>query len=556
MRNANSFRKTVAVFAAFVLCALMPLSAYAVQADVVPAAEAVLDEAGMENAIEHGALLLLNQPVENADAINTLESTLIGSGMDADMVADIVAAIPSDVVRFVLMTQKPQEAVLDAEAAPAAKTYIYPELGGIPAEAISGALTFDSAEGIARMYAPETFTLTEIITEDVKTATSTLELALSEEDPAFDVVFIKELPTEEPTAEPTAAPTEKPTDEPTAKPTAEPTEVPAAALTAALGRNDISIVAAPAAADGLVTSAELTAKLLELGYTQEEIDAALTALVPSDTGSELSGVAPWLNPDGTDEAKYAIARTNEDGVTGVEQAAFDALTAQGVAEGFVSAGETLILPRGGEESTDAPTEAPTTAPTEAPTAEPAAIPAIADGADFGVMLMPEIIENAQPISELEAYLTANGYTAEDAADLAEQAAVTGAQSFVPFSPNADGTYTVDEAVLPALQLAGVNGIVAGDVIALPTGEPTAEPTIIPTEEPTEVPTDEPTETPTEEPTLIPTEAPTAEPTAEPTAAPTEAPATSGLNTGWYFAIALILVVIAIALFMWSKKRKN
>ena len=226
------------------------------------------------------------------------------------------------------------------------------------------------------------------------------------------------------------------------------------------------------------------------------------------------------------------------------------------------------------------------------------LPAIADGATLGVLLLPEDIEGAQPIGTLSAYLLANGYTADEAIDLVEQATAAHATCFVPFSPAADGSTIVDEAVLPALELAGIKGLAAGDVVTLaslgakltaaptaaateapteaptaapteaPTEEPTAAPTEAPTEEPsaapteeptaipTEAPTEEPTLIPTEEPTEVPTEAPTEEPTEQPTEAPTEAPAASGLGAGGYFAIAAVLIVIGVALFLWSRKRKS
>ncbi|MGN0741667.1 MAG: hypothetical protein ACI4L8_03385, partial [Candidatus Fimadaptatus sp.] len=430
-------------------------------------------------------------------------------------------------------------------------------------------------------------------------------------------------PTEEPTEVPTPEPTEEPTPEPTEVPTPEPTEVPAV-LVAAIGDTGLSIVAAPSVAEGLMTAAELSGQLLAMGYAQEDIDAALTALMPAEAST-------------FDWTLYTLAQTDAEGMTVIEQSAYDALLASGVepefAVGAVPTAEPVAtdapatdapvtdapatevpatdapvtdvpatdapvtdapatdVPVTDAPATDAPaTDAPATdvpvtnAPTtDAPAATAVAIddvpavevlPAIADGATLGVLLLPEDIEGAQPIGTLSAYLLANGYTADEAIDLVEQATAAKATCFVPFSPAADGSTIVDEAVLPALELAGIKGLVAGDVVTLAslsatatkapteaptaaaTEEPTDEPTAAPTEEPTAAPTEEPTLIPTEEPTEAPTEAPTEEPTEQPTEAPTEAPAASGLGMGGYFAIAAVLIVIGVALFLWSRKRKS
>ena len=399
-------------------------------------------------------------------------------------------------------------------------------------------------------------------------------------------------------------------------------------LVAAIGDSGLSIVAAPSVAEGLMTAAELSEQLLAMGYTQEDIDAALTALMPAEAST-------------FDWTLYTLAQTDAEGVTVIEQNAYDALLASGVepefAVGTVPTAEPVATdapatdapatdapatdapatdaPATDAPATDAPaTDAPATdAPaTVAPAATPApsdavaidgvpaveVLPAIADGATLGVLLLPEDIEGAQPIGTLSAYLLANGYTADEAIDLVEQATAAHATCFVPFSPAADGSTIVDEAVLPALELAGIKGLAAGDVVTLaslgakltaaptaaateapteaptaapteaPTEEPTAAPTEAPTEEPsaapteeptaipTEAPTEEPTLIPTEEPTEVPTEAPTEEPTEQPTEAPTEAPAASGLGAGGYFAIAAVLIVIGVALFLWSRKRKS
>ena len=236
---------------------------------------------------------------------------------------------------------------------------------------------------------------------------------------------------------------------------------------------------------------------------------------------------------------------------------------------------------------------PTEQATEQASRVPAATaqPAMADGASFGALLLPEGVDGALDISEMEQYLKDNGYSDEDAAAIAAQAAEIGAKSFVPFSPAEDGSYIVDEQYASALAQAGIEGVVAGEVVytvesestratqaptaaptkvptaapteaptQAPTDEPTAVPTDVPTKAPTAVPTEIPTEAPTEEPTEIPTEAPTEEPTAEPTDEPTTAPTVepeaSVMNVGGYAAIAIVIIAIGGGLIAWSRKRKG
>ena len=600
MHKTTSFSKAAALFVALMLCIMAPMSAYAVQVEAAPAAEQVDVDAPV--SIAGGALLLINQPVESGSAINTLASTLIGFGMEADMLTSILDALPSTTVQFALL--EPVPAAADETGVAALPTYACAWEGEVPAEAVDGVLTFDTVEGSVLMYAPDAFALNAVQAEDVKNAAVTLELALAE-DAVCEEVYSLIVPTEAPTAESTPEPTEVPTPEPTEVPTPEPTEVPAV-LVAAIGDSGLSIVAAPSVAEGLMTAAELSEQLLAMGYTQEDIDAALTALMPAEAST-------------FDWTLYTLAQTDAEGVTVIEQNAYDALLASGVepefAVGTVPTAEPVATdapatdapatdaPATDAPATDAPaTDAPATdAPaTVAPAATPApsdavaidgvpaveVLPAIADGATLGVLLLPEDIEGAQPIGTLSAYLLANGYTADEAIDLVEQATAAHATCFVPFSPAADGSTIVDEAVLPALELAGIKGLAAGDVVTLaslgakltaaptaaateaPTEAPTAAPTEAPTEEPsaapteeptaipTEAPTEEPTLIPTEEPTEVPTEAPTEEPTEQPTEAPTEAPAASGLGAGGYFAIAAVLIVIGVALFLWSRKRKS
>ena len=672
MHKTTSFSKAAALFVALMLCIMAPMSAYAVQVEAAPAAEQVDVDAPV--SIAGGALLLINQPVESGSAINTLASTLIGFGMEADMLTSILDALPSTTVQFALL--EPVPAAADETGVAALPTYACAWEGEVPAEAVDGVLTFDTVEGSVLMYAPDAFALNAVQAEDVKNAAVTLELALAE-DAVCEEVYSLIVPTEAPTAESTPEPTEVPTPEPTEVPTPEPTEVPTpeptevptpeptevptpeptevptpeptevptpeptevptpeptevptpeptevptpeptevptpeptevpAVLVAAIGDSGLSIVAAPSVAEGLMTAAELSEQLLAMGYTQEDIDAALTALMPAEAST-------------FDWTLYTLAQTDAEGVTVIEQNAYDALLASGVepefAVGTVPTAEPVATdapatdapatdaPATDAPATDAPaTDAPATdAPaTVAPAATPApsdavaidgvpaveVLPAIADGATLGVLLLPEDIEGAQPIGTLSAYLLANGYTADEAIDLVEQATAAHATCFVPFSPAADGSTIVDEAVLPALELAGIKGLAAGDVVTLaslgakltaaptaaateaPTEAPTAAPTEAPTEEPsaapteeptaipTEAPTEEPTLIPTEEPTEVPTEAPTEEPTEQPTEAPTEAPAASGLGAGGYFAIAAVLIVIGVALFLWSRKRKS
>ena len=143
-----------------------------------------------------------------------------------------------------------------------------------------------------------------------------------------------------------------------------------------------------------------------------------------------------------------------------------------------------------------------------------------------MLLLPEQVEDAYSIDELGDFLKENGYTDEEAAQVVEQASTDAAAvAFVPYTPTADGQYVVSAQDEMALAQAGVQGVVAGDVVYMtpaPTTAATEEPTEAPTEEPTEVPTDEPTAEPTAIPTDVPTEAPTEEPTLIPTEAPTRA----------------------------------
>ena len=658
MHKTTSFSKAAALFVALMLCIMAPMSAYAVQVEAAPAAEQVDVDAPV--SIAGGALLLINQPAEGGSAINTLASTLISCGMEADMLTSILDALPSTTVQFALL--EPVPAAADESGIASLPTYACAWEGEVPAEAVDGVITFDTANSSVLMYAPDAFALNAVQAEDVKNAAVTLELALAEDAICEEVYSLivpteaptaepteeptpepteeptpepTEVPTPEPTEEPTPEPTEVPTPEPTEEPTPEPTEVPAV-LVAAIGDSGLSIVAAPSVAEGLMTAAEISEQLLAMGYAQEDIDAALTALMPAEAST-------------FDWTLYTLAQTDAEGVTVIEQNAYDALLASGIepefAVGAVPTAEPVATeapvteaPATDAPATDAPvtdapatdapvtdapatdvpatdvpateapvTEAPATdAPaTEAPVTEapatdapateapatdapatdvPAieALPAIADGATLGVLLLPEDIEGAQPIGTLSAYLLANGYTADETIDLVEQSTAAHAVCFVPFSPAADGSTIVDEAVLPALELAGIKGLVAGDVVtlaslnakltaapttaateeptAIPTEAPTEEPTAAPTEASTEEPTAAPTEAPTEEPTLIPTEepteAPTEAPTEQPTEAPTEAPAASGLGAGGYFGIAAVLIAIGVALFLWSRKRKN
>ena len=642
MHKTTSFSKAAALFVALMLCIMAPMSAYAVQVEAAPAAEQVDVDAPV--SIAGGALLLINQPAEGGSAINTLASTLISCGMEADMLTSILDALPSTTVQFALL--EPVPAAADESGIASLPTYACAWEGEVPAEAVDGVITFDTANSSVLMYAPDAFALNAVQAEDVKNAAVTLELALAEDaicEEVYSLIVPTEAPTAEPTEEPTPEPTEEPTPEPTEEPTPEPTEEPTpeptevpAVLVAAIGDSGLSIVAAPSVAEGLMTAAEISEQLLAMGYAQEDIDAALTALMPAEAST-------------FDWTLYTLAQTDAEGVTVIEQNAYDALLASGIepefAVGAVPTAEPVATeapvteaPATDAPATDAPvtdapatdapvtdapatdvpatdvpateapvTEAPATdAPaTEAPVTEapatdapateapatdapatdvPAieALPAIADGATLGVLLLPEDIEGAQPIGTLSAYLLANGYTADETIDLVEQSTAAHAVCFVPFSPAADGSTIVDEAVLPALELAGIKGLVAGDVVtlaslnakltaapttaateeptAIPTEAPTEEPTAAPTEASTEEPTAAPTEAPTEEPTLIPTEepteAPTEAPTEQPTEAPTEAPAASGLGAGGYFGIAAVLIAIGVALFLWSRKRKN
>ena len=190
MHKTTSFSKAAALFVALMLCIMAPMSAYAVQVEAAPAAEQVDVDAPV--SIAGGALLLINQPVESGSAINTLASTLIGFGMEADMLTSILDALPSTTVQFALL--EPVPAAADETGVAALPTYACAWEGEVPAEAVDGVLTFDTVEGSVLMYAPDAFALNAVQAEDVKNAAVTLELALAE-DAVCEEVYSLIVPT-------------------------------------------------------------------------------------------------------------------------------------------------------------------------------------------------------------------------------------------------------------------------------------------------------------------------------------------------------------------------
>ena len=725
MRRISTLIRIAAACMAMMICLLAPPAAYAIQSKSTPESVLTDENADAQMDVQHGAVLLLNQWLDDAEAINTLEDTLNACELDGEMISSILAAVPETTQSYIMLEYDALNAQTDEAADEQADTaettdepvgeeaaafkpqcYIADTALALPEGIVDGVIVFDKTALTADMYAADAFMVDEVAVSDEKNAEAVVCVTLNadavptqlfayveptpeptaeptEEPTAEPTAEPTEEPTteptpeptEEPTAEPTPEPTEEPTAEPTPEPTAEPTEEPTAEPTAeptpepteeptpepteeptpeptpeptaeptpeptaeptpepteaptdepivvpsVVASNSVLdadkglvIVAVPAPSDteGLMTAQEITDVLLAAGYAQEDIDAALMAMLPE-------GV------DDTAWALYAPAAVLPDGTLSVSEDAYNAIATAGLEIG-ISAGEQVydLLPdikpieqptaeateavtempteQATEEVTQAPTEQATEEVTQAPTEQateqasrvPAATaqPAIADGASFGALLLPEGVDGALDISEMEQYLKDNGYSDEDAAVIAAQAAEIGAKSFVPFSPAEDGSYIVDEQYASALAQAGIEGVVAGEVVytvesestratkaptaaptkvptaapteaptQAPTDEPTAVPTDVPTKAPTAVPTEIPTEAPTEEPTEIPTEAPTEEPTAEPTDEPTTAPTVepeaSVMNVGGYAAIAIVIIAIGGGLIAWSRKRKG
>ena len=749
MRRISTLIRIAAACMAMMICLLAPPAAYAIQSKSTPESVLTDENADAQMDVQHGAVLLLNQWLDDAEAINTLEDTLNACELDGEMISSILAAVPETTQSYIMLEYDALNAQTDEAADEQADTaettdepvgeeaaafkpqcYIADTALALPEGIVDGVIVFDKTALTADMYAADAFMVDEVAVSDEKNAEAVVCVTLNADAvPTQLFAYVEPTPeptaepTEEPTAEPTAEPTEEPTaepteeptaeptPEPTPEPTAEPTEEPTAEPTAeptpepteeptpepteeptpeptpeptaeptpeptaeptpepteaptdepivvpsVVASNSVLdadkglvIVAVPAPSDteGLMTAQEITDVLLAAGYAQEDIDAALMAMLPE-------GV------DDTAWALYAPAAVLPDGTLSVSEDAYNAIATAGLEIG-ISAGEQVydLLPdikpieqptaeateavtempteqateavtempteQATEKVTEMPTEQATEAVTEMPTEQatekvtempteqateqasrvPAATaqPAMADGASFGALLLPEGVEGALDISEMEQYLKDNGYSDEDAAAIAAQAAEIGAKSFVPFSPAEDGSYIVDEQYASALAQAGIEGVVAGEVVytvesestratqaptaaptkvptaapteaptqaptdeptAVPTDVPTKAPTAVPTEIPTEAPTEEPTEipteAPTEEPTEIPTEAPTEEPTAEPTDEPTTAPTVepeaSVMNVGGYAAIAIVIIAIGGGLIAWSRKRKG
>ena len=733
MRRISTLIRIAAACMAMMICLLAPPAAYAIQSKSTPESVLTDENADAQMDVQHGAVLLLNQWLDDAEAINTLEDTLNACELDGEMISSILAAVPETTQSYIMLEYDALNAQTDEAADEQADTaettdepvgeeaaafkpqcYIADTALALPEGIVDGVIVFDKTALTADMYAADAFMVDEVAVSDEKNAEAVVCVTLNADAvPTQLFAYVEPTPeptaepTEEPTAEPTAEPTEEPTAEPTPEPTeeptaeptpeptaeptpeptAEPTEEPTAEPTAeptpepteeptpepteeptpeptpeptaeptpeptaeptpepteaptdepivvpsVVASNSVLdadkglvIVAVPAPSDteGLMTAQEITDVLLAAGYAQEDIDAALMAMLPE-------GV------DDTAWALYVPAAVLPDGTLSVSEDAYNAIATAGLEIG-ISAGEQVydLLPdikpieqptaeateavtempteqateevtqapteQATEEVTQAPTEQATEEVTQAPTEQateqasrvPAATaqPAIADGASFGALLLPEGVDGALDISEMEQYLKDNGYSDEDAAVIAAQAAEIGAKSFVPFSPAEDGSYIVDEQYASALAQAGIEGVVAGEVVytvesestratqaptaaptkvptaapteaptQAPTDEPTAVPTDVPTKAPTAVPTEIPTEAPTEEPTEIPTEAPTEEPTAEPTDEPTTAPTVepeaSVMNVGGYAAIAIVIIAIGGGLIAWSRKRKG
>ena len=721
MRRISTLIRIAAACMAMMICLLAPPAAYAIQSKSTPESVLTDENADAQMDVQHGAVLLLNQWLDDAEAINTLEDTLNACELDGEMISSILAAVPETTQSYIMLEYDALNAQTDEAADEQADTaettdepvgeeaaafkpqcYIADTALALPEGIVDGVIVFDKTALTADMYAADAFMVDEVAVSDEKNAEAVVCVTLNADAvPTQLFAYVEPTPeptaepTEEPTAEPTAEPTEEPTAEPTPEPTeeptaeptpeptaeptpeptAEPTEEPTAEPTAeptpepteeptpepteeptpeptpeptaeptpeptaeptpepteaptdepivvpsVVASNSVLdadkglvIVAVPAPSDteGLMTAQEITDVLLAAGYAQEDIDAALMAMLPE-------GV------DDTAWALYAPAAVLPDGTLSVSEDAYNAIATAGLEIG-ISAGEQVydLLPdikpieqptaEATEAVTQAPTEQATEEVTQAPTEQateqasrvPAATaqPAIADGASFGALLLPEGVDGALDISEMEQYLKDNGYSDEDAAAIAAQAAEIGAKSFVPFSPAEDGSYIVDEQYASALAQAGIEGVVAGEVVytvesestratqaptaaptkvptaapteaptQAPTDEPTAVPTDVPTKAPTAVPTEIPTEAPTEEPTEIPTEAPTeeptempteapteeptAEPTDEPTTAPTVEPEASVMNVGGYAAIAIVIIAIGGGLIAWSRKRKG
>ena len=91
MRRDSTFARAAAVLVALMICLLAPMSAYAVQQK--DKAETELPGENEYADVQYGALLLLNQWLDDAEALNTMEDTLTACGLTADMIAAITCLL-------------------------------------------------------------------------------------------------------------------------------------------------------------------------------------------------------------------------------------------------------------------------------------------------------------------------------------------------------------------------------------------------------------------------------------------------------------------------------
>ena len=224
MRRDSTFARAAAVFVALMICLLAPMSAYAVQQK--DKAETELPGENEYADVQYGALLLLNQWLDDAEALNTMEDTLTACGLTADMIEAITAAVPGTTQSYMFMTYDANTVIVgdtsapakttDAEPSEAADTadesefqppfYVSAKHIDVPEGAVDGVIAFDVAAQHVDMYAADAFELTTLLTSDVKNADNMLEI-VRKDDAAPVHVYEYVEPTPEPTAEPTPEPT-------------------------------------------------------------------------------------------------------------------------------------------------------------------------------------------------------------------------------------------------------------------------------------------------------------------------------------------------------------
>ncbi len=458
MRRDSTFVRAAAVLVALMICLLAPMSAYAVQQK--DKAETELPGENEYADVQYGALLLLNQWLDDAEALNTMEDTLTACGLTADMIAAITAAVPGTTQSYMFMTYDANTVIVgdtsapaettDAEPSEAADTadesefqppfYVSAKHIDVPEGAVDGVIAFDVAAQHVDMYAADAFELTTLLTSDVKNADTMLEIV--RKDDAAPVHVYEYV---EPTPEPTAEPTPEPTEEPTAEPTAEPTEAPTAEPT-------VEPTEEPTAEPTAEPTEEPTAEPTEEPTAEPTEEPTVE---PTAEPTEKPTAEPTAEPTAALQKPASYLLSTENGLTII---AVPATESDAQADGVFTAAD-----------------------------------------------LSQMLQNAgYTLNQIDAAFTAL---------LPEGVTDYNWAVYAPAVAESDGTLSVEPAAYDVIAAAGLaGGVVAGsDVEAiLPTLAPSAAPTEVVTDAPTEAVTDAPTETATDEPTAAPTIIPTEE----------------------------------------------